>query len=393
MNLKIRPSFKMSKDKSPLGNIEDRLIRIPMALRTKFDLDTGLFLRLKSTNGELLPLQVSPAYADDVIIDSRCAYVSDTTYSEIGFDVIKRLNPADDILLGCDPEFFIVDTMSGHNISASHFFPFYGAVGSDAGLAELRPRPSTDVENLTKNMENLMFQAYKHLSNRMIYKKRPIRMLAASMHDNATAGFHIHFGLPNFLLNSGTPEIYNLLLKIVYILDYYIGITSIMPEGNEDYCRRSQRFSQYGKAGDFRTDNKVTMEYRVPGGHLLRHPILTLGLLALSRTVMKDILSRLKKLTNDFSNLKVLNKYNDIRDLYPNIPDRSHVYTAISSETIGKAVSYIDKIYDDFTKMISYSANETYITDYFNYVAKYLSRGKKFTDSIEYNWRLMSHEG
>ena len=275
MNLKIKSSFRMSKDKSPLGNIEDRLIRIPKALREQLGINTGLFLRLKSKTGSIIPLQVTSAYADDVEVDPNYAYVSDITYAEISFDTIKRLDPADDILLGCDPEFFIVDRMSGHNISASHFFPFYGAVGSDAGLAELRPRPNTDVEDLTKNMEELMFQAHKHLANRILYRKRPIRMIAASMHDNAAAGFHIHFGLPNFLLNSNIPEVYNLLSKMVYVLDYYIGIPSILPEGEEDYRRRSQRFSQYGKAGDFRTDNKITMEYRVPGGHLLRHPILT----------------------------------------------------------------------------------------------------------------------
>lgn len=393
MNLKVKSSFRMSKDKSPLGNIEDRLIRIPKALREQLGIDTGLFLRLKSKTGSIIPLQVTSAYADDVEVDPNYAYVSDITYAEIGFDAIKRLDPADDILLGCDPEFFIVDSMSGHNISASHFFPFYGAVGSDAGLAELRPRPNTDVENLTKNMEELMSQAYKHLASRILYRKRPIKMIAASMHDNAAAGFHVHFGLPNFLLNSNIPKVYNLLLKMVYVLDYYIGIPSILPEGEEDCRRRSQRFSQYGKAGDFRTDNKVTMEYRVPGGHLLRHPTLTLGLLALSRIVMKDLLSRLKKRTNNFSNLNVLKKYDEIKDFYPNIPERSQVYSTISNEKIGKAVSYVDKIYEDLTKMVSYSINEKHVTNYFHYIANYLSRGNKFTESLEYNWRLASYEG
>jgi hypothetical protein len=218
-------------------------------------------------------------------------------------------------------------------------------------------------------------------------------MIAASMHDNAAAGFHIHFGLPNFLLDYNSPIIYNLLVKMAYILDYYVGIPSILPEGEEDYRRRSQRFSQYGKAGDFRTDNKVTMEYRVPGGHLLRHPILTAGLLAMSRTLMKDLLSRLKRRTNNFSNLDVLKKYEDIKEFYPRIPDRSQVYSTISSEKIGKAVSYVDKIYEDFTQMVSYSTDEKHIRNYFGYVVGYLSHGHKFTESIEHNWRLASHEG
>jgi len=382
----------MSQDKSPLGNIEDRLIRIPKDLRDKLGLKPGLFLRLKSKDGKTIPLQVTHAYKSDTDIDPYSAYVSDLTYEEVSFDRINRINPADDILIGCDPEFFIVDMMSGRNISASHFFSRHGQVGSDAGLAELRPRPSMSPEELTKNMEALMLQAFNHISNRALYRKRPISMMAASMHDNASAGFHIHYGLPPEFLD-GSPAAYNILVKMVYVLDYYVGIPSILPEGEEDYWRRSQRYSQYGKPGDFRSDDRITLEYRVPGGHLLRHPILTRGLIALSATVMKDLLSRLKICTNNFSKLEIIKKYEELKELYPSLPDRHSIYRAITSEKIVPALSYTNNIFSDIKKMIGYTENEKYITDYFNYVVGYFSRGDKYTESIEHNWRLSHHEG
>jgi len=392
MDLRIKISFSMSKDKSPLGNIEDRLIRIPKALRERLDLRIGLFLRLKSKTGSVIPLQVTHAYKNDTDVDVNSAYVSDSTYEEISFETIHTIDPAEDILIGCDPEFFIVDGMSGHNLSASHFFSRYGEIGSDLGLAELRPRPSMDVGELTKSMEVLMFQAYKHLSGRTLYRQRPIRMVAASMHDNSSAGFHVHFGLPDFLLD-GSPAAYNILVKMVYILDYYVGIPSVLPEGEEDYWRRSQRYSQYGKPGDFRSDDRITLEYRVPGGHLLRHPTLTVGLLALSATVMKDMLSRLKRYSDNFRNIDILKSYGELRDLYPNLPDRSVVYNTVTNERIGEALSYSDKILTDLQKMIGYSIHKQYILDYFNYVVNYFGRGQKYTESIEHNWRLSHYEG
>jgi len=392
MDLRIKISFEMSRDKSPLGNIEDRLIRIPKALREKLGLKIGLFLRLKSKAGSVIPLQVTHAYKSDTDVDPHSAYVSDLTYEESDIEIISTIDPAEDILIGCDPEFFIVDGMTGRNVSASHFFSHYGAVGSDAGLAELRPRPSMDVNELTKTMEGLMVQAYKHLSGRMLYRKRPIRMVAASMHDNASAGFHVHFGLPDVLLD-GSPAAYNLLVKMVYVLDYYVGISSVLPEGEEDFWRRSRRYSQYGKPGDFRADDRVTLEYRVPGGHLLRHPMLTAGLLALSATVMKDMLSRLKIYTDNFRNLGILKKYEDLLNLYPNLPDRSIVYNAVTDDKIITAVSYADKILTDLQKMVGFSNNKQYILDYFNYVIGYLGRGQKYTENIEHNWRLAHHEG
>lgn len=392
MSLNLKISVQMSQDKSPLGNIEDRLIRLPKELRAKLGKDIGYFLQLKAKDGTLIPLQITHAYKNDAEVDPFSAYVSDDTYALLDITKKTAITPADDILLGCDPEFFIVDAQTNRNISASHFFNRHGEVGSDAGLAELRPRPHFTAEELTKCMHGLLSQAHRHLSTRTLYNKRPIRMVAASMHDNASAGFHIHFGLPAQLLNKSSIS-YTALLNMVYVLDYYVGISSVLPEGNEDCMRRSKRYSQYGKPGDFRDDNRITMEYRVPGGHLLRHPVLTAGLLALCDTVMKDMLSRMRVYTNNFTKADVLKKYEDLKDMYPTIPDRNTVYNTITDESIRPAITHSDSIVDDVSKMIGFNKNKKQIMDYFNYVVGYLSNGNKYTDNIAHNWRLMHHEG
>jgi len=215
-------------------------------------------------------------------------------------------------------------------------------------------------------------------------------MIAASHWKEAAAGYHVHFGLPQFLLRA-SPETHIFLAYMVNILDYYVGIPAIMPEGSEDFRRRSPRFSRYGKPGDHRAD-LMTLEYRVPGGHLLRHPILSSGILAISIVVMKDMLSRLRVYTNGFTKPSPFKCYTDLRFLYPSLPSRQEVYDCIVSETTGKALTHIDTILKDISSMIGYKENEDAIIRYFDYVLAYMSKNKKFSESIEINWRLAENE-
>lgn len=390
MKLSIRVSPRMEKLSSPLGSIEDRLIRIPSQVREEFGLSTGLFLCLKDKNGDSIPLQVMVAYKKDAEEDDSCVYVSEATHKLLGIERTGRIKPADDILIGCDPEFFLVDGASNYNISASHFFPHYGDVGSDLGLAELRPRPALKEEALTENITGLMRKAFAHINDRILFRKKDIRMVAASHWNNASAGYHIHFGLPQCLLRKD-PETHVNLAYMVGILDYYVGIPAILPEGSEDFKRRSKKYSMYGNPGDHRWDF-VTLEYRVPGGHLLRHPILSSGILAISIVVMKDILSRLRAYTNDFRRQIPLTSYENLRLLYPNLPDRQTVYNCIVSEKVDLALQQVEIILKDLSRMIGYKENRSAIISYFDYVLSYAYKQAKFSESIETNWRLGENE-
>ena len=389
MKLKIRVSESMSHPNSPLGTIDDRLIRIPASLRESLGFKTGHFLCLKSEDDRSIPLQITIAYHSDAVDNDSCVYVSRDTFEKIDITKFSTIKPVDDILIGCDPEFFLIDKATGTNISASHFFSHYGDVGSDCGLAELRPRPGFNEHEVTANLRELLLRAYKHISNRMLYKNREMSLIAASHNDNHTAGFHIHFGLSDKLLaenrfNKGDD---NFLKKMVSVLDYYVGIPAIIPEGSEDYHRRSIRSSQYGKAGDHRSDN-ITLEYRVPGGHLLRHPLLTKGILGLNMVVIKDLTSRLRKYSNDYKDMDILNDYKVLHNLYPNLPHKEEVRNIIMSESIDGATAQLGTIMYDIKRMIGFKDRSKSIIDYFKYIISYINSGKRFSESLEANWRL-----
>lgn len=391
MKFKVKVSPLMERWSSPLGSIEDRLIRIPGGLRKELGLLPGVFLCLNSKSGNPISLQVSTAYKKDIEESEEHIFVSRDTYNLLGLEKVEGIKPANDILIGCDPEFFLVDKGTGTNISASHFFPHYGDVGSDCGLAELRPRPGLKEADVSKNIYDLMRKAYFRIYDRALFKNKDIYMVAASHLNNAAAGYHIHFGLPQFLLRA-SPETIRLISFMVNVLDYYVGIPAIMPEGSEDCKRRSKRFSRYGKPGDFRADDMMTLEYRVPGGHLLRHPILSSGLLAISIVVMKDMLSRLRIYTNEFTDLDPFRDYEDLKFLYPRLPSRLDVYNCIVSEDILPALNKINNILKDLSMMVGYEENKSSIIRYFDYILAYVAKGKRLSESIEINWRLIENE-
>lgn len=393
LDVEIQTSESMSQYESPLGSNDDRLIRVPAELREKLGLETGLFLCLKSNSRGSIPLQVALAYIEDAEKNDRCAYVSEDTYKQLSIrkKVVNSLvKPADDILIGADPEFFLVDKITGGNISAGHFFPHYGEVGNDCGLAELRPRPGFNEYEVTSNLNTLMVKAYSHLDTRTLYKDREIDMVAASMLNGATAGFHIHFGLPQILLK-GTSEAHRILQKMVTVLDYYVGIPAILPEGSEDFQRRSKEYSRYGKPGDHRAD-ELTLEYRVPGGHLLRHPLLTMGILGIGTVTMKDLLSRIKASSNGYKDMYKIEEYKDMSNLYPRLPAQEEVYHSVVSHKTDKAVSHTMSIMKDISNMIGYRDRSKVIIDYFDYILAYIKHGKKFGGDIAYNWRLKGNE-
>jgi len=387
MKVAIKASTHMDSAASPLGSVEDRLIRIPAELRIKLQLDTGVFLVFGGKDGSKIVLQTAPAYAKDIIVSEDCMYVSQTTKDLLQLEKSPVIKPANDVLIGCDPEFFLVDSSTGFHISASHFFPHSGEVGNDCGLAELRPRPSYSAAGVVAELRRLITQTAQHLEQRTWLRAKPIKLVAASYWNNASAGFHVHFGLPANLLKASASN-YTIIRGLISILDYYVGITSVLPEGDEDALRRSERVSRYGKPGDYRADLR-TLEYRVPGGHLLRHPILTGGLMAVSIVTMKDALSRFAAYTDNFTRrVDDLAAYETIKGLYPTMPLKENLYKSLTNESIKVPMTYMNLIFNDLTSMIGFDANRTEILEYFNYLVEFIRGRTRINEDILTNWGI-----
>ena len=391
MEIPLRVSNKMNIASRWFGSIERTLIRVPQELRDKLSLLAGDFISLRTKDAQLISLQIATAYKEDMEISTGHAYVTDEIFKLIGIETETgkhEINQVTGITLGCDPEFFLVNRWNGQIVHTGKFFHKWGDVGNDheGWLMEIRPLPSTSETVVTNNIYGLLSKAKQAISNSLMLFKDQIMMYAASHYNGMTAGFHLHYGLPQEIL--GAAPIQDLIaMQIVKALDYYVGIPAIIPEGAEDSKRRTQPFIAYGKPGGYRLDNR-TLEYRVPGGSMLRHPVLTRGLLGLGALVVEDMVSRIKEASDNFTNLKTIATNSSVQDLYPHIPQVHDIFYMICSVDLGLARSRIPSILEDIRMMIGYENRKEAVEGLF----KAINEGHQFSSDIEENWRIVRHE-
>jgi len=373
----------MTEQMGLYGN-ENHMIRIPKVLRTNLQRNLGERIPFTCVQGKPVVLEISEAFKHDSEQDSSVCYVTEETFNTINIERTPIYIPKqiETITLGCDPEFFLLDRQSKKLLRAYMFFKKFGEVGNDGILAEFRPKPTLTPQDLTNNIYKLIVKTKKLLSTNSIHNPDDIILHAASSYEGYTAGFHLHYGLPKEMLGRKSDRLV-VIKKIMRALDYYIGIPAIMAEEVTDFKRRVNTYVSYGKPSDFRIDHR-TLEYRVPGGSLLRHPDLTLGLIALGSTVITDLMVKVKSITNEFKHLSFMNNDDRLQEMYPNTPRIMTMYEIICSPNTDRAKTYLDSIYNDITRMIDFNKNSKAINKLFTI----LSNNKELIDQgMELNWR------
>lgn len=391
MRLNIRVSRTMNGPEAPLGRFERYLIRVPEKMRLKHDLSVGDPLHLKTANGGKLVLTVQPALLKDIFYDEESCYVIKKIFDRVNLNSGKRKIEEDvkllkSITLGCDPEFFMVDKRNNYFLSAGSIFGGKRTrLGSDCGLVELRPDPARTEEEVVKKMRRLMHMANQKLFNAMRtrnhYRGRELDFIARSSLGNKNAGFHLHFGL-HPRLKQRTPATNMFLRQVVNVLDFYVSLPSSIPEGEADCGRRSGK-TRYGRPGDFKNANGITLEYRVPGGYHMRSPMLAKGLIGLGALVVEDVLSRTKVTTHGFKKLSNFSTYDHVRELYPRIPDRQMVVRAIISRKGTIAQRYLDNIASDLIDMLGFDNHAKSVMEFIEYIA---SDNHNISEIMSENW-------
>lgn len=391
MKIPLKISEIMTQKNEWFGSIERTLIRVPEKMREAFGLSQGTFLSMRSKTGEDISLQVTRAYKEDAESDQLRAYITRDVFLNLDVEddkINQEVELVTGITLGCDPEFFLIRKDTKEIVHAGKFFTKWADVGYDHDglLMEIRPMPSTSEVVLSSNIFSLLNKAKDTIDNSNLLFRHLIGLYGASSYGGMTAGFHLHYGLPNELLRTD-PITRLLALQIVKVLDFYVGLPAIIPEGVEDSKRRTQPFVEYGKPGGYRIDNK-TLEYRVPGGSLLRHPILTRGLLGLGAAVVEDVVSRIRDATDGYDNLIPLANEEGIRELYPNLLNIHDLFYAICSTDIRIALNQMSTIIEDVQNMISYENRKETIEPFFNAILMNQDFGKE----IDVNWRRFYNE-
>jgi len=400
-NIRIKVSPIMTNHLGMYGN-ENGMLRISAELRQNLGLEVGQQFTLNSINDTVVVLTIGSAFKKDAEQDGGVCYVTQIIFDQVNLENIDQYSifQVKGITLGCDPEFFLIDRDTHKLLDAQTFFKKWGEVGCDGVLAELRPNPSLSAEGLTNNIYDLIKTTREILNLTQSHDPNRITMHAASSYSNGTpiilsigntgcvtAGFHLHFGLPKDILGH-KPDIMTLMFKIVRAMDYFVGLPAIMLESNDESKRRSNTQVSYGKPSDFRLDFR-TLEYRVPGGSLLRHPVLTRGLIALGATVTEDIVSKINMYTNGFKQLYWMKSDERIKEIYPNILNTREIYPLMCTPCNDMAKTHLDNIYNDISNMVGFKEREEELNTFFHHIRADI----KYTNNIEDNWRNFYEQG
>ncbi|MCK5016147.1 MAG: hypothetical protein KAS32_03665, partial [Candidatus Peribacteraceae bacterium] len=190
------------------------------------------------------------------------------------------------ITIGADPEFAIIDPKTGEAVYGDTFFRPYGEkynqIGSDGPCGEIRPSPANNVEDLVKNIENLL-------------KNKTQRIIdydwiggASFSHPNMSRrypmGGHLHFGLPNIPGAGKNPKMI-LQKRVARILDELVALPMVRIDTPLPEHRRNTE--GYGKFEDVKTSN-VKFEWRVPSGLWLVHKDLTRAVIGSAKAVVEE---------------------------------------------------------------------------------------------------------
>jgi len=339
---------------------------------------------LKTKAGKTISLLVQPALFIDAENYELTMYVTRQTFAQLDMEEMAvEIDTVEGITLGCDPECII---MGADNRVVSACDKGIGSkttdVGHDGMLLEFRPEPSLYEEEVVHNLYNLILKARDIINDsHTIENPNGVRLVARSYYDKLSVGFHIHFGIPKELINTQVPTIFAA-NQIVKALDYYLAVPCVLLEG-DDYVRRSAIHIPYGKPGEYRLENP-TLEYRVLGGHILRHPTLALGALAIGAMVVEDAVSRIRVFTNDYKDFEKLQSHEEFRGLYPNLPkDPMDVCKALCRKSQDLARGYIVNIFKDYEFMLTHKTHAHNITAFIECIMS----NRPISDDIEINWR------
>lgn len=355
---------------SSKSGLENKVIRVSEILRKELGLNLGEFVVLNN-----VALQVDKIFARDLIRNPSSAFVTKNVLTEVGGQK-EDLAVTRHITMGCDPELFLVDSLTNQLYNPTFLFKKWDSIGYDGMLAELRPMPSVDPAEVVSNLRDMIVAIKRTLFTKNLDH---VRMISKSSGWGLFAGFHIHMGIPKNLLNPYQIGYTKILRVVVKALDYYVGTLAVLAEG-DDCTRRCSPFVNYGKVGDHRVDMR-TLEYRVPGGMLLKHPGLTHGLISLCSLVAHDTLERLRVFTHDFTTEVPEDENKLLAELYPNALGTKDMFDIICSTSTKKTKIEAEKVKKDLICMINYPFYEKSVEQFI------ILAQSRVSENIWLNWQ------
>lgn len=182
---------------------------------------------------------------------------------------------AQELKIGMDPEFLLVDETRGKVIPASRYLGREGIAGCDAvwiggrprfPLAELRPGPAATPREALRRLMGALREA-----DRQVADKSLSWLAGGQPAPGLPLGGHLHF--------SGVP----LTGRLLRAFDSYLALPVAMLEPAGSRARRPR----YGRLGDFRRQSHGGFEYRTLPSFLVS-PAIAKGVVALAVLIAEE---------------------------------------------------------------------------------------------------------
>ena len=300
MGVRLVLSEKMGKGKSDL---ENKLLRVPSRSRKHFSIN-GDSLTVEVGN-KTVRMEIRHAYSEDVteltkqvkggMISeeeaSRTAFVTKATLARLSgkstglYDKDCYIsNSVEELTIGADPEFALVEKGNRKFKYASHVITHEGTLGSDGPLAEVRPPPERDASKLVKSIKKILKVGVPYVYDYDWYTGATYR---SPNHPNTRVvhiGGHIHIGDPKQLPSANKSAVYE---RIIRVLDETIAVPLVRIDSPEPALRRNTEhngYGRYGRWGDQRPQ-EGRFEWRVPSGLWLAHPEIAEAVLGTTKAV------------------------------------------------------------------------------------------------------------
>lgn len=305
-----------------------------------------------------------------------------------------------DTVIGADPE-FLLSNDNGEILEAKAVFAKEGEIGSDGGMAEIRPKPEVSVERLVSNMLSIFKR------NRNHEKIGKYDWIATCYHDNGhrqfPVGGHIHIGNPRQLMDgprASRSKFYKVLNKA---LDEYLAVPLVALDGKEGSKRRDPNagpYTGYGYYGEFRTD-LGRLEHRTLSGIWLLHPSLSRAVLGTAKAVIDEAFRRVeaKKFKSTYiipTDLSKANLYSHTFDRWDEIPlakdlgcvksSKEMKETLLASDSRYMTKARIAKLYEKLKSMSTYKDYAHYVDGFIEMLSLRPSDIDKFGRVIQKNW-------
>jgi hypothetical protein len=290
--MKLKLVISMTMDKWAIKNPEEHSkIRLSQKARSYYN-PINWEKILVTIHGKLNEsrLNIGQAAKEDINLkndNAEIGFVTTKTYTHLMGKGEQKEAPSwitesfSPLMLGCDPEFVLVEQGGKACYADEKFNNKWDKLGSDGPCAELRPDPSTETSIVIKNIKNLLYNCSDSIKD--LDWVGGASYYHEEMDRTYYIGGHIHLGVPS------VPLATDLAIQkgVIRILDEYVALPLIKIDTPNPEARRNGP-DKYGSFGDSKHyENKL--EWRVPSGLWLVHPELAKYVLDITKATAEEV--------------------------------------------------------------------------------------------------------